>query len=662
VEAYLATESSSERDAAALTRDAGLADEYLTDLVYTALLERGESSKVSEIALEINNPRISVALVRKALGDSARFLSVDRQWNLAARYLDKSRPTDRNLVEVLQAAGRPLSKSQIASELSEIYHKPSESYFGLIDRSAANRTAYFKTKQNELGLATWLTLTDGETEEDVLSDNGYKAQSVAQFRKLPAQAEWSAKTYADTTRKIVTAAKRDLPHRFLGVLAWLKMGEAYDAQAHFSACIADPGLVWVPGRGKSSGRWITRAHAERLERLLEEQGATLANGMDYDETPEPAMPVVATPEPVVAPVETSAVEAPEAVAETPAPVAETTKPLSVSDEDLAAMARIISERGASVEASELLGLRYEVLPGDPSYRADVETLTQALKDSELFLYVGAGRFREPNSLPLFVYDIPEFLTFPELQFVSMDGEIMDEVISEEGYAASLRQDVLLPLAQDAGDDEGAYTGPAQDLRSPIRLVVKNHHKEIGTFPLCQVPDGFFPTDAPVVEVIVRAPDGQTHEVVVNNEKRLAFNLFGLYELLTVDSGAVFLLHPTARSWEFRFEPVAEPDPQVYVAPERQQELLGLKEAIDEGAEMATFDITCEVLAHHQKGLDFVQALTEINLIRRVTRRKLASILSNYLCFMQKAGTPQWRFDPRKRDYGTDRDKRKYLKR
>lgn len=656
----MATEPTSERDAAALTRDAGLADEYLTDLVYTALLERGESSKVSEIALEINNPRISVALVRKAVGDSARFLSVDRQWNLAARYLDKSRPTDRNLVEVLQAAGRPLSKSQIASELSEIYHKPSESYFGLIDRSAANRNAYFKTKHGELGLASWLTLTDGETEEDILSDNGYKAQSVAQFRKLPAQAEWSVKTYAETTRKIVAAAKRDLPHRFLGVLAWLKMGATYDAQAHISACLADPGLVWIPGRGKAAGRWITRAHAERLERYLEEQGATLTNGADYDETPEPPAPTIVVPATVVN--TEAATEEPEPIAEPPTPVVEVTKPLSVSAEDLTALVRIISERGAAVEASELLGLRYEVLPGDPSYRSDVETLTQALKESDLFLYVGAGRFREPNSLPLFVYDIPEFLTFPELQFVSMDGEIMDEVISDEGYAASLRQDVLLPLAQDAGDDEGTYTGPAQDLRSPLRLVVKNHHKEIGTFPLCQVPDGFFPSDAAVVEVIIRAPDGQTHEVVVNNEKRLAFNLFGLYELLSVDSGAVFVLHPTTRAWEFRFEPVAEPDPQVFVTPERQQELLGLKEAIDEGAEMATFDITCEVLAYHQKGLDFVQALTEINLIRRVTRRKLASILSNYLCFMQKAGTPQWRFDPRKRDYGTDRDKRKYLKR
>ncbi len=658
----MATQPTSALNAAALTRDAGLADEYLTNLVYNALLERGEASKVSEITLEINNPRISVALVRKAIGDSTRFLSVDRQWNLASRYLDKGRPTERNLIEILQAAGEPLSKSQVASELGEIYHKPSESYFGLIDRAATNRNTYFRTGHGELGLATWLPLTDGETEADVLADNAYKAESVAKFRELPAQSEWTTKTYAETTRKIVMAAKRDLPHRFLGVLAWLKMGTAYDPQAHFTACFTDPGLVWVPGRGKSPGRWITRAHAERLERLLEEQAATLSNGADADEMPEPPTPVIVAPLAAATPAADASADVTAAGSEEAAPVPEAAKPLSVTESDLAAMARIIADRGAGVEATELLGLRYEVLPGDPSYRADVETLLQALKSSDKFLYVGAGRFREPDSLPVFVYDVPDFLAFPELQFVSMDGEIMDEVISEEGYAASLRQDALLPLAQDVGDDEGAYTGAPYEAGSPLRLVVKNHHKEIGTFPLSQVPDGFFPNDAPVVEVIIRAQDGPTQEVVVNNEKRLAFNLFGLYEMLPVDSGSVFLLHPTARPFEFRFEPLAEPDPQVYVTPERQQELFGLKEAIDEGAEMATFDITCEVLAHHQKGLDFVQALTEINLIRRVTRGKLASILSNYLCFLQKAGTPQWRFDPRKRDYGTDRDKRKYLKR
>ena len=66
-----------------------LADEYLADLIYDALLERGEAAKVSEITLEINNPRITVPVVRRILADSPRFLTIDRMWDLTARYLDK---------------------------------------------------------------------------------------------------------------------------------------------------------------------------------------------------------------------------------------------------------------------------------------------------------------------------------------------------------------------------------------------------------------------------------------------------------------------------------------------------------------------------------------------------------------------------------------------
>ncbi|MES2460559.1 MAG: hypothetical protein V4671_08235, partial [Armatimonadota bacterium] len=107
---------------------------------------------------------------------------------------------------------------------------------------------------------------------------------------------------------------------------------------------------------------------------------------------------------------------------------------------------------------------------------------------------------------------------------------------------------------------------------------------------------------------------------------------------------------------------AENDRRVFIAPARMSELMGLREQADEGGDMATFDIVCEILAHYPKGLDFVETITEVNVVRRVTRRKVASVLSNYYCFVQKAGQDQWRFDPKKRDLGTDRAKRQYLKR
>ena len=110
------------------------------------------------------------------------------------------------------------------------------------------------------------------------------------------------------------------------------------------------------------------------------------------------------------------------------------------------------------------------------------------------------------------------------------------------------------------------------------------------------------------------------------------------------------------------EALEETAPQVYLSQERYAELLSAREQAEESGDVATFDIVCELLGEYPRGLDFVQLLTEVNVVRRVTRRKLASILSNYFCFVQKAGTGQWRFDTKKRDMGTDRTKRKYLKR
>jgi hypothetical protein len=642
--------------------DALLAEEYLCDLVYTALLERGEASKISEITLEINNPRITVPAVRGELTHSPRFLTIDRLWDLKARYLDRSRPVEGTLDTVLQSAGRPLSIVQLATELSIIYNRPSEVYLHSVPRAVQNQHKYFRAGNSEYGLTAWLPLVDGENEAEVLSDNKLATSIIAPYRNASTKVGWSAEKYGEATYRLVSAAKRAVPHKILGILAFLSLGDKYDPAAHLSACLADPRLVWLSG--KHGGRWLTTSHTTRLEAAIEEKAATFAQEEPEEIAPTPVAlvaPAVAEAVPVVTtietPVETAPVEVP------PAPISQVAPPLEVTEADLKAIEAILVERGAATEVSELLGLRYEVLPGDPSYRVDVATLLERLKSDERFQYVGSGRFREANSLPLFVYSIPEYLSFPNLQFVSMDGEIMDEEIEDEGYAGTLKTDSLNPLAQDAGDDEGRYTGEASADDASIRLVVKAHHKDIGAFPLCQIPEGFFPSDATVIEIMVRDPNGETHGVIVNSERdvRLAFNLFGLYEFLGADSGSVFYLHKTARPYEFRFEPRDEIDPQVGIAPERMPELLGLREQA-EGGDMATFDIVSEVLESQPKGLDFVQLMTEVNVIRRVTRRKLASILSNYLSFAQKPGQPQWRFDVRKRDLGTDRNKRKYIKR
>jgi hypothetical protein len=60
-------------------------------------------------------------------------------------------------------------------------------------------------------------------------------------------------------------------------------------------------------------------------------------------------------------------------------------------------------------------------------------------------------------------------------------------------------------------------------------------------------------------------------------------------------------------------------------------------------------------------MGFVPLFTEVNLVRRVTRVLVASILSSYHAFDQVKKTGEWRYDQKKRSQGFNKAKRKYIK-
>ena len=134
-----------------LETEAQLADAYLADRVYGALLELGESAKISEITLEIDNSRITFPLVRRALDDAGKFHLAERQWSLAARYLDTSRPVERNLMDIVRAAGRPLDRITLATELSEVYGRDASNFFALIDKVGAELGELLQGKVGRVG-------------------------------------------------------------------------------------------------------------------------------------------------------------------------------------------------------------------------------------------------------------------------------------------------------------------------------------------------------------------------------------------------------------------------------------------------------------------------------------------------------------------------------
>ena len=75
-------------------------------------------------------------------------------------------------------------------------------------------------------------------------------------------------------------------------------------------------------------------------------------------------------------------------------------------------------------------------------------------------------------------------------------------------------------------------------------MLKPHHKEIGTFPLAQVPPGFFPAEPNIVELTLRDGSGTGYPAYVDYNAQLVYGLFDVYSEIAAESGAVVYLEKT----------------------------------------------------------------------------------------------------------------------
>ena len=152
------------------------------------------------------------------------------------------------------------------------------------------------------------------------------------------------------------------------------------------------------------------------------------------------------------------------------------------------------------------------------------------------------------------------------------------------------------------------------------------------------------------------PGGHKSQVWVNNETRLLYGLLDWFQAIPIDSGATFTLE-RAELDRYIINYNDESEPMMFISRNRINELLELQERAENEA-LSTFDIMREVMEHNRKGIEFLTLHTEVNIVRRTTRRLIASNLSAYHCFFQRGGV--WVFDTKKLSLGFDKSKRKYL--
>jgi len=588
-----------------------LAVRYAGDLFYDALLEVGRPLKVSEAARLVQRPGFDLRLARVVLSSSLdRFTTADRRWTVSTRLADARKPVERTIEEVLEAGGRPVSGEVVAAEVSAIYGRQPEAYSGVVLRMLANSDRFVRIGTHGYARACWLLDASSDEPEDVLFDNFLEEEAIAPYEGA---ARLLKPADIQSVEEFLDAVSAPVPTKVLQFLIWRAAPARFRADALLASLLESRATLL------SSQEWLGPASVERLHAFLPEIAEReISEDLDLRG-------------------------------------AEPSQPLAISEGELSQLIDYVMRNEKASRGANMLEDIFEVTSGEPTYEADLKTVLDHLRSDERVVWVGSDRFLPVGAIPDYVFSVPENLNFNDTQYFDLEGNAVDTLLEDDGLSGSLRQDIMSPLAQDVLDEEPVVR-PAGEPPVTVRCVLKFHHKEIGTFPLCQLPPGFFPSDAPQAQVEIALPSGQTVEAWVNNETRLVYGLLDWYNTVPIDTGAVFYIE--RKDWDhFVLTWGEETEPAMFVSRNRVNDLLELR-ARAEAEELPTFEILRTIMEHYRKGIEFITALTEVGIVRRSRRRMVASLLAAYHCFYQRGNA--WVFDVRRVSQGFDKSKRKYL--
>lgn len=587
---------------------------YVDRLILEKLTEMESAVKLGELADKLSDNGIGLSTVRSLLASNPdRFAYHERRWIPAARLNGTGRPFAQAMALVLEGFGGPMPMDLLVQEIGRIRHREPEEIDNTV-RRLAELDETFVVSADFVSLTKWSFVAHDEPFARALDLNGITLEEVNQARAKLEGVNWRTDTAVVEAVKLAAPVKL----KVLGAVAWQAMNSddprsilVFDSREFYAQAINIPGFVYAP-----DGTIYPESEARKWVTVAVKLADKLAPQVDVDDA----------------------------------------APIEIKAEDAARMATKIASSDQTVTATRLLEENYEITPSNKTFPDDMANLMAALKLSDRTVWVGGDRFQKAGIQPDFINEVPEPFQFVQSTMVDEEGELVDVELTDDGLSSSLRKLLSHPLATDVLDEE-IFPAP-KTMPEQLRLVLKSIHRELGTFPLAQVPTGWLTTDPKVQEAIFVDPQGREMQVWINLNARLMYNLFDWWFEQPVESGAVFTLTKTPRPNVFDFAWMDQPDPVVYISSQRMEELRNIGARADE---MSTLDILMEVMGHWPKGADYLTILAEVNVVRRSSRRLVASLLSSYQCFYQRSGSPVWHFDQKKVDLGFDKSKRKFVK-
>lgn len=588
---------------------------YADRLILEQLTEMDSAIKLGELADHLSGHGLGLAAVRSLLASNPeRFAYHDRRWVPASRLEAEGRPYAETVRLTVDRFGGPMPIRLVILEVARTRMEAVDSVSETVRTLLASNPLFVHTHDDQVALASWTFDATDESEERAFAINRVDAAEVDAIQKQLGAFDWKSPDAASAALKKLGAVSA----KVLGAVAWRALNPQdpravllYDGRRLFADLLEVEGFVFG-----ADGWFHPEAEAKKWISAAVKLAEKLAPTVDVEDA----------------------------------------APIEVKSDDVAKMVKRIIASDATVTATKLLEEFYEITQSNKTFPDDMANVIDALKSEKSIWWVGEDRFRKPKSAPDYINEVPDLFEFVQTSFKNEEGELIDVELTDDGLSNTLRKLLSHPLATDVLDEEP--TPPLRVQPEKIRLVLKSIHRELGTFPMCQIPNGWLSTDPNIQELVFVDPNGSELQVWANNDARLLYNLIDWWYEQPVESGAVFTLTKTTKPNVLEFAWDDQTDPVVYISNQRMEELRDLQSRA-EG--FSTLDVLMEIMGHWPKGADFLTLLAEVNVVRRSTRRLVASLLSSYQCFYQRSGSPVWHYDSKKVELGFDKTKRKFVK-
>lgn len=618
--------------------DAPLAHLFLEDFVVTALLRVGRALSHSELNASSEGLSLGRSALRRALANSSRIAIQGREYELKMRVQANGesrqertrRPLEATIDNLLSTIGKPLPLPVIAREVANLR--------GILPEGVRESCAHIlQTSRGATQTApnTWIhsdLLLDAGTPNEALLIRENRLGDDPNFAQL-SQIEYS-KDGELTTRAaaVLNQSARPISHKLLGFLLRRQDAKNFDGRV-LAQAIGDRATFYSLVGGTVTTPSQMPVLRRRTQNWLSSEGGSSVSQVDLMALLRKRLP----PQQTVAP----------------------------QAAELEEITRLARSTKAPISIVSVLTDMLEIEPDDAAFAGTLQGLNDNLRSDKAWLPAGAGRFLLRELVPEGIGQTPEALRPIHLPIRNpVTNEPLDIEMSDDGLEGDCVEFVHDPQWEDVGEEVEVKMARRQDSEpTSTRYVITYPHYQEGTMKLRRLDEDFFGLEGALSRLPIWAHDDEGREEITawaSRDSGLIYGLGAWYRGRTAPSGGVLeFSRDAANRLNLR---LGQPDKLMSLDLSRVEELEELQER---SGYVALFDLLQTVMSARGGGSELQTLWAEVNVVRRISKRLMCSVLSAYNCFSFKQRGPKqilWRFDAAKLDQGFKKNKRKYVRR